>query len=110
MPWPQYSRTTEQWLSSTKRWIAAPMSPSRAPGRTTRMPRHMASYVRSTRRCTCGGTLPTQNIRLESPWNPSLMTVTSTLTMSPCLRRRSPGMPWQTTWLTEVQIDFGKPR
>ena len=63
--------------------------------------------VTSTRRCTCGGILPTANMRLESPWKPSLITVMSTLTTSPCLSRRSPGMPWQTTWLTEVQIDFG---
>ena len=91
-------------------WIAWPMSPSRAPGRTTRMPRHMASYVRSSEALHGQRALPTQNIRLVSPWKPSLMTVTSTLTMSPCLRRRSLGMPWQTTWFTEVQMDFGKPR
>ena len=35
------------------------------------------------------------------------MTVMSMLTMSPLLSTRSLGMPWQTTWLTEVQIDFG---
>ena len=28
-------------------------------------------------------------------------------TMSPFCSRLSPGMPWQTTWLTEVQMDFG---
>ena len=28
--------------------------------------------------------------------------------MSPCFRRLSLGIPWQTTWFTEVQIDFGK--
>jgi hypothetical protein len=50
------------------------------------------------------------NIRLLSPWNPSWITVTSTFTMSPLRRRLSPGIPWQTTWLTDVQIDFGKPR
>ena len=47
-------------------------------------------------------------MRLVSPWQPSLMTVTSMLTMSPLFSTRSPGMPWQTWWLTEVQIDFGK--
>ena len=26
------------------------------------------------------------------------------------LQRAGPGMPWQTTWLSEVQIDLGKPR
>ena len=33
--------------------------------------------------------------------------MTSMLTMSPFCSRLSPGMPWQTTWLIEVQIDFG---
>ena len=46
-------------------------------------------------------------MRLVSPYQPSRMTVTSILTMSPYCRRLSAGMPWQTTWLIEVQIDFG---
>jgi hypothetical protein len=47
---------------------------------------------------------PTMNMRLLSPYQPSsVMTVTSTLTMSPFLSGLSLGMPWQTTWLTEVQ-------
>ena len=29
--------------------------------------------------------------------------------ISPSFRVFSPGMPWQTTWLTEVQMDLGKP-
>jgi hypothetical protein len=36
-----------------------------------------------------------------------LITVTSTFRISPGLRRRSPGTPWQTWWFTDVQIDFG---
>jgi hypothetical protein len=46
-------------------------------------------------------------MRLQSPWKPSLMTVMSMFRMSPGLSTRSPGTPWQTWWLTEVQIDFG---
>ena len=42
-----------------------------------------------------------------SPCQPSLMTVTSMLTMSPSFSARSFGMPWQTWWLIDVQIDFG---
>ncbi len=49
-------------------------------------------------------------MRLVSPYQPSRITVTSMLTMSPFCSRLSDGMPWQTTWLIEVQIDFGKPR
>jgi hypothetical protein len=35
------------------------------------------------------------------------MVVMSRLMMSPFFSTRSPGTPWQTCWLTEVQIDFG---
>src|SRR5665213_4366818 len=48
---------------------------------------------------------PIAYIRLESPYQPSTMKVTSTLTMSPSFSARSPGMPWQTTWLIEVQVE-----
>jgi len=50
---------------------------------------------------------PTMNMRLVSPCQPSLITVMSRLTMSPFLSALSFGMPWHTTWLTEVQIDLG---
>jgi hypothetical protein len=50
---------------------------------------------------------PTMNMRLVSPYQPSLMTVTSTLTMSPFFSGLSFGMPWQTTWLTEVHSEAG---
>ncbi len=86
------------------------MSPSVAPGRTAFMPSHMASYVTSTSRCAFTGTSPRTYIRLVSPCQPSRITVTSMLTMSPRARRFSLGMPWQTTWLMEVQMDLGKPR
>ena len=39
-----------------------------APGRTARMPRHIASYVTSTRRLAWIEGAPTKNIRLVSPW------------------------------------------
>ena len=43
MPCPQNSRTTlNPWLSACF-WMAAPMSPSAVPGRTTSMPFHMHS-------------------------------------------------------------------
>jgi len=50
---------------------------------------------------------PTQYIRLESPNQPSLLSATSILTMSPFLSFLSDGMPWQMTLLTEAQIVFG---
>src|ERR1051325_10895913 len=40
-------------------------------------------------------------MRLEAPWNPSLITVMSTLRISPGLSTRSPGVPWQTRWVSE---------
>ncbi len=110
MPWPQNSRTIENPFDSAKRWIVCPMSPRCAPGRTARMPRHIASYVASTSRLARIDGVPTMNIRLESPWKPSLITVTSMLTMSPGLSLRSPGMPWQTTWLIDVHSDAGNGR
>ena len=42
MPWPQYSRTTEKLRSSTKVWMAWPMSPSARPAAPLDA-RHMAS-------------------------------------------------------------------
>ncbi len=54
---------------------------------------------------------PMKNMRLVSPCQPSRITVTSILMISPSRSTfRSPGMPWQTPWLIEVQIEFGKPR
>ncbi|MCY1370202.1 hypothetical protein D9M69_572860 [compost metagenome] len=50
---------------------------------------------------------PTQYMRLVSPNQPSLISATSMLTMSPSFSFLSDGMPWQITWLTEAQIVFG---
>ena len=47
-------------------------------------------------------------MRLVSPCQPSLITVTSMLTMSPSFSTLpSLGMPWQMTLLTDVQIGLG---
>ena len=107
MPWPQNSRTTEKPLLSANFWMAQPMSPRRTPGFTWVMPCHMASYVICTRRFAAIETSPTMNMRLVSPNQPSLMTVTSTLTMSPFFSGLSLGMPWHTTLLTEVHSEAG---
>jgi hypothetical protein len=60
-----------------------------------------------TSRLAAMDTSPTMNMRLVSPYQPSLMTVTSTLTMSPFFSGLSFGMPWHTTWLTEVHSEAG---
>ena len=70
------------------------------------MPRIIASWVTSTSRSAARLTSPTLYMRLESPCQPSRMSVTSMLTMSPSRSGLSLGMPWQTTWLIEVQVDF----
>ena len=62
----------------------------------------MTSISRSARR----GISPTGYMRLESPCQPSRISVTSILTMSPSRSGFSLGMPWQTTWLIEVQVDL----
>ena len=46
-------------------------------------------------------------MRLVSPCQPSLMVVMSMFSESPFLSGLSLGMPWQTWWLIEVQIDLG---
>lgn len=51
--------------------------------------------------------LPTINIFEVSPWKPSLITVTSMLTISPSFSSlASSGIPWHTTSLIEMQTDF----
>ena len=56
------------------------------------------------------GAVPAKYIRLVSPCQPSLITVTSMVTMSPSFRTLlSLGMPWQMTLFTDVQIVAGKP-
>ncbi len=56
-----------------------PRSPSRRPGATCRMPRHMASKPMLHSRRAWTEQSPTWNMRLVSPWKPSLMTVMSTI-------------------------------
>jgi len=83
--------------------MAWPMSPSVAPGLTCWMPSHMASKVSLDRRLPAMVPSPIMNMRLLSPYQPSsVMTVTSTLMMSPFFSGLSFGMPWHTTWLGEV--------
>ncbi len=65
----------------------------------------------STRRRAITDGVPTKYMRLVSPCQPSLMTVTSILMMSPSFSTfPSLGIPWQMTLLTEVHTVFGKPR
>ena len=73
------------------------------------MPAHIASKVTSTSfSALTGARSPTTNMRLVSPYQPSSITVTSMLAMSPSRSRLSSlGMPWLTTWLTEMQQLLG---
>ena len=87
--------------------MAWPMSPRRAPGRTCAMPFHIASKVTWHRRRAAIEPLPTTYMRLLSPCQPSLMTVTSMFRMSPSRSGRSSGMPWHTTSLGEVHSEAG---
>ena len=87
--------------------MAWPMSPRRTPGLTFTMPFHMASKVTLHRRLAAMLPSPTMYMRLLSPCQPSLMMVTSMLTMSPFFSGRSSGMPWHTTSLRLVHIEAG---
>ena len=52
--------------------------------------------------------VPTQNMRLVSPYQPSFSTATSMFTMSPFFSICwGEGMPWHTTWFTEVSTVLG---
>ena len=108
MPWPQYSRTTLNFSRCATVAMAWPTSPSVAPGFTSRMPAHSASYVVCTSRCASVLGVPTQNMRLVSPYQPSFSTATSMFTMSPFFSVCwGDGMPWHTTWFTEVSTVLG---
>ena len=84
----------------------ADVSQARA-GLTLTMPFHMASKVIWHSRLAAMPPSPTTYMRLLSPCQPSLMTVTSMLTMSPFFSGRSSGMPWQTTSFRLVHSDAG---
>ena len=51
-------------------------------------------------------TVPAPYMRLESPCQPSRMRRHVDVEMSPSRSGFSFGMPWQTTWLIEVQLDL----
>ena len=110
MPCPPKSRTTPYPNRFAYASMTRPTALSGRPGATARMPRMVASRVRSTSRRASSDTSPTQNVWLVSPCTPLRYAVTSTLRMSPSSITVESGMPWQITSLSEVQHDFGKPR
>ena len=71
------------------------------------MPAHIASNVACTSSRVPGETRPMRNVSLLSPCQPSTTVAMSTFTMSPSRSRYDPGMPWQTTSLTLVQMLAG---
>ncbi len=80
------------------------MSPKVLPGFTAAMPRISASCVTSISRAARRFAVPATYIRLVSPYQPSRMAVTSMFRTSPSFSFFGPGMPWQTTWFTEMQL------
>ncbi len=99
-PWPQKSRTTEHFARLRHRLLdgMADIAGGGAGLHHPPMPRIMRfigdfqSAFRAFRLIS-----PTGYMRLVSPCQPSTITVTSILTMSPSRSSLSPGMPWQTT-------------
>ena len=87
--------------------MTRPTAFSGRPGATARMPRIIASWVRSTSSRDSSATSPARNVALVSPCTPPMKAVMSTLTMSPSLTTVSSGMPWQMTSFSEVHSDFG---
>ena len=89
--------------------MTRPTTLTRRPGLTALIARCSASWVRSTSSRVSSATSPARKVALVSPWTPSRYAVMSMLTMSPSSSTRASGMPWQTTSLTLVHSDFGKP-
>ena len=89
--------------------MTRPMTLIGRPGRTALIARRSASSVRSTSSRSSSATSPTRNVASVSPWTPPMYAVMSTLTMSPSRSSVLSGMPWQTTSLTDVHSDLGKP-
>ena len=87
MPWPVYSRTTENPASSATRCTAAPMSDSRPPGTMVRMPAAREASVTSMSRVASGSIAPTPAVKAASPCQPSMIAPQSIETMSPSSRR-----------------------
>ena len=83
---------------------AADVGANVLPGLTASMPLNRASWVTWIRRSAFLDSLPATYMREVSPYQPSTTTVTSTFRISPSFSRLSPGMPWQTTWLTLMQL------
>jgi hypothetical protein len=90
--------------------MTRPIALSGRPGATARIPRIIASCVRSTRSLDSSSTSPARNVALVSPCTPPMNAVMSMLTMSPSATTVSSGMPWQITSFSEVHSDLGKPR
>jgi 4-methylaminobutanoate oxidase (formaldehyde-forming) len=109
IPCPVKSRTTPYPNRLAYASMTRPIALIGRPGATARMPRIIASRVRSTSRRASSLTSPTRKVASVSPCTPFRYAVTSTLMMSPSSRTVLSGMPWQMTSLSEVQQDFGKP-
>ena len=87
--------------------MTRPTAFSGRPGATARMPRIIASCVRSTSSRDSSSTSPARKVALVSPCTPPMNAVMSMLTMSPSLISVSSGIPWQITSFSEVHSDFG---
>ena len=104
MPWPVYSRTTENPAPSATPCTAAPMSDSRPPGTIAAMPAASDASVTWIRRSSSGPISPTPAVKAASPCHPSTIAPQSMETMSPSSSRTGPGTPWTMTSFGEAQI------
>jgi hypothetical protein len=84
------------------------MSLSGRPGRTARMPAHIARRPSRQSAWVRGATGGTAKLPPVSAKMPSISAETSMLTRSPASIRRSPGMPWAMSGKTEMQVAPGK--
>ena len=68
MPWPTYSRTTENPAASATSWTAWLMSERRLPSRMAASPFQRLCSVTASRRRASLGISPTGCVQAESPW------------------------------------------
>ena len=110
IPWPTYSRTTENPAAVTTPSHAAPMSESRCPTRTASIAASREALVTSiSRREFVVDVADRHRQGAASACQPSMMAPQSMETMSPSSSSRGPGMPCTITSFGEMQATAGNP-
>ena len=91
--------------------MAAPRSPTRAPGFASETARPSAARVTPRSRSASLEARPTATVRAESAYQPQSTTPKSSPTTSPSFStRKGEGIRWMISSFTEMQTQAGNPR